>query len=105
MLRPRVIQGHPEGLEAGFRGAERANTNDFVASVLGGEILAGVYPEGARMPSEPDLLKRFGVSRSTLREAFRTLTGKHLIVSRQKVGAVVQPKSTWNVLDPEMMIW
>ena len=33
------------------------------------------------------------------------MAGKHLIVSRQKVGAVVQPKSTWNVLDPELMAW
>ena len=83
----------------------KGNANDFLAAALGGEIVAGLYRPGERLPSEASLLERFRVSRPTLREAFRTLAAKGLIVSRQKVGASVRPKSSWNALDPEFLSW
>ena len=83
----------------------RSNANDFLASALGGEIIAGVYPPGSRLPTEALLLERFKVSRPTLREAFRVLAAKGLIVSRQKVGTSVRPKSDWNMLDPDFLAW
>ncbi len=81
------------------------NANDNLAATLGGEIVAGVYPEGGRLPGEAVLLERFRVSRPTLREAFRTLSSKGLIVSRQRVGASVRPRTQWSVLDPELLAW
>jgi DNA-binding FadR family transcriptional regulator len=98
-------------LALGRRGAAtekkrpRSNANDFLASALGGEIIAGVYPPGSRLPGEAILLERFRVSRPTLREAFRVLAAKGLIVSRQKVGTSVRPKSDWNMLDPDFLAW
>jgi DNA-binding FadR family transcriptional regulator len=83
----------------------KGNANDFLAAALGGEIVAGVYAPGERLPSEASLLDRFKVSRPTLREAFRTLAAKGLIASRQKVGAIVRPRSDWNALDPEFLSW
>lgn len=83
----------------------KGNANDFLAAALGGEIVSGVYAPGERLPSEASLLERFKVSRPTLREAFRTLAAKGLIVSRQKVGAIVRPRSDWNALDPEFLAW
>jgi DNA-binding FadR family transcriptional regulator len=83
----------------------RSNANDFLAAALGGEIIAGVYPPGSRLPGEASLLERFKVSRPTLREAFRVLAAKGLIVSRQKVGTSVRPKSDWNMLDPDFLAW
>jgi DNA-binding FadR family transcriptional regulator len=83
----------------------RGNANDFLAAALGGEIIAGVYPPGSRLPGEASLLQRFGVSRPTLREAFRVLAAKRLIVSRQKVGTSVRPRSDWNMLDPDFIAW
>jgi GntR family transcriptional regulator, galactonate operon transcriptional repressor len=83
----------------------RSNANDFLAAALGGEIIAGVYPPGSRLPNEAVLLERFKVSRPTLREAFRVLAAKGLIVSRQKVGTSVRPKSDWNMLDPDFLAW
>ena len=83
----------------------RSNANDFLAAALGGEIIAGVYPPGSRLPGEAILLERFKVSRPTLREAFRVLAAKGLIVSRQKVGTSVRPKSDWNMLDPDFLAW
>jgi DNA-binding FadR family transcriptional regulator len=83
----------------------RGNANDFLAAALGGEIIAGVYPPGSRLPGEAALLERFEVSRPTLREAFRVLAAKGLIVSRQKVGTSVRPKADWNRLDPDFLAW
>ena len=81
------------------------NENDSLAAILGSEIIAGVYPPGSLLPRESALLERFEVSRPTLREAFRALAAKGLIVSRQRVGTSVRAKSDWNTLDPDFLAW
>ncbi|HLH51606.1 MAG TPA: GntR family transcriptional regulator, partial [Roseiarcus sp.] len=86
-------------------GPMKRNANDSLAAALGAEIIAGLYPPGSRLPSESALLERFKVSRPTLREAFRVLAAKGLIVSRQKVGTSVRPKSDLNMLDPDFLAW
>jgi GntR family galactonate operon transcriptional repressor len=85
--------------------ARARNDNDSLAAILGGEIIAGIYPPGSLLPHESALLKRFQVSRPTLREAFRALAAKGLIVSRQRVGTSVRAKSEWNTLDPDFLAW
>ena len=89
----------------GASGPMKRNANDSLAAALGAEIIAGLYPPGSRLPAESALLERFQVSRPTLREAFRVLAAKGLIVSRQKVGTSVRPKSDWNMLDPDFLAW
>jgi len=81
------------------------NVNDFLAIALGNDIVAGVYPPGSLLPAESSLLQRFKVSRPTLREAFRVLAAKGLIVSRRKVGTRVRAKADWNMLDPDILAW
>jgi len=83
----------------------KRNVNDSLAAALGCEIIAGLYPPGSRLPNEASLLVRFGVSRPTLREAFRALEAKGLIVSRQKVGTMVRPKADWHMLDADFLAW
>ncbi len=85
--------------------ARLRNENNSVAAALGGEIIAGAYPPGSLLPHETLLLERFKVSRPTLREAFRALAAKGLIISRQRVGTSVRPKSDWNTLDPDFLAW
>lgn len=46
-------------------------------------------PPGEKLPAEPDLAKRMGVSRATLREGMRTFEAQGLIRRRQGVGTFV----------------
>jgi len=61
-----------------------------------GQLIAGTKP-GERLPSEPALAKRLGVSRATLREAMRTFETQGMIRRRQGSGTYVTHPST--VLD------
>nr|WP_276536727.1 FCD domain-containing protein [Burkholderia multivorans] len=68
-------------------------------------ILRGDYPPDSLLPREPDLMAMFGVSRTVLREALRTLTSKGLVESRPKVGTRVRSRRAWNLLDADLLDW
>ena len=51
--------------------------------------LIGSLPAESRLPSEPELARRMGVSRATLREAMRSFEGQGMIRRRQGVGTFV----------------
>jgi DNA-binding FadR family transcriptional regulator len=52
---------------------------DRVAAVLRRMMVRGEITEGSMLPPESELMERFGVSRPTLREAFRVLESESLI--------------------------
>ena len=89
----------------GSNGPLTRNINDLLAIQLGTDIVSGVYPPGSLLPNEAALRQRFHVSRTALREAFRALNAKGLIVSRTKIGTRVRPKADWNMLDPDVLAW
>src|SRR5580658_4318281 len=64
---------------------------ELVASSLRRQIVRGDLAEGDALPSESELMQQFGVSRPTLREAFRVLESESLISVRRGAhgGAVV----------------
>jgi len=66
---------------------------ELVAADLRRQIIRGELAAGAALPPESDLIARFGVSRPTLREAFRVLESEKLITIRRgaKGGARVRP--------------
>src|SRR3546814_1953294 len=81
------------------------SSHDQVASALGTEILAGVYPPGSKIPGESEILHRFVVSRTVLREVLKTMTAKGLIVLKTRVSTTVPGQSHWNYLDAEVPPW
>ena len=78
---------------------------DQIVEALGEEIVGGAYPPGANLPQEAELMLRFGVSRSVLREVLKTLAAKGLVVSKTKVGRKVRPRSDWNFFDADLLAW
>jgi len=65
---------------------------ELVAQQLRRQIVSGELSEGDALPSEASLMAQFGVSRPTLREAFRVLESEGLISVRRGAhgGARVQ---------------
>ncbi|MFL6144333.1 MAG: winged helix-turn-helix domain-containing protein [Labedaea sp.] len=64
-----------------------------IASVLRAAIKTGRLTPGARLPSQPDLARRYGVARETVKAALRVLTVERLIVSRQGSGVFVRAQT------------
>jgi DNA-binding FadR family transcriptional regulator len=56
-----------------------------LADDLRADITSGRLQPGERLPPEPELCVRTGVSRSTVREALRLLASQHLIVTTRGV--------------------
>jgi GntR family transcriptional repressor for pyruvate dehydrogenase complex len=57
----------------------------LLADELRAEITSGRLQPGERLPPEPELCVKSGVSRSTVREALRLLASQHLIVTTRGV--------------------
>ncbi|MDT0318617.1 GntR family transcriptional regulator [Streptomyces millisiae] len=60
-----------------------------IARVLADEIRAGVHSDGSRLPGEHALRERFGVSRTTLRQALKVLGDEGLISTHAGIGSFV----------------
>jgi len=84
---------------------ERKSMHARIVHDLGMRILAGEFKPGDRLPGEATLLADYEVSRPVLREATRVLVAKGLILSRQRAGATVRPRSEWHLLDPDVLFW
>lgn len=61
-----------------------------IAATLGGEISAGHYREGDKLPTEAALAARFGVNRHTIRRALAHLTERGITRSRRGAGTFVE---------------
>ena len=60
-----------------------------ISSSLADAISRGDYPVGGQLPPEFTLMRMFGASRFTIREALAELRARGLIASRRGVGTVV----------------
>ncbi|MES1190436.1 MAG: FadR/GntR family transcriptional regulator [Steroidobacter sp.] len=86
----------------------RSSGRNFTHSIvqeLGVNIVTGVYSGKNPFPVEEELCRRFGASRTVLREAVKMLTAKGLLSARPRQGTWVQPESNWNLLDPDILRW
>jgi GntR family transcriptional regulator, transcriptional repressor for pyruvate dehydrogenase complex len=82
----------PNELTTGVRVPKAA---ELVAAKIRRQIVDGELAEGTALPPEAELVARYGVSRPTLREAFRILESELLVVVRRGVkgGALVRTPS------------
>lgn len=76
-----------------------------VVRELGHQIVGGSYAPGDVLPSEEELCRRTGVSRTALREAIKVLVAKGLLEARPRIGTRVRPAHDWHLLDPDVLAW
>jgi DNA-binding FadR family transcriptional regulator len=81
------------------------NLTYTVANSIGAAIVTAVYSADNPIPIEAELCRRYGASRSVVREAVKMLTAKGLLGSRPRLGTWVQPEQNWNLLDPDVLGW
>lgn len=77
----------------------------LVMADLGRGIVGGTFAENSILPRDADLLERYGVSRTVLREALKTLAAKGLIQPKARIGTRVLSREHWNLFDPEILKW
>jgi len=78
--------------------------HDQVARTIGTEILSGTLPPGTKL-GEAEVLARFEISRTVLREAMKTLKAKGFIAAKPRVGTTVLDNSHWNYFDADVLAW
>ncbi|WP_137109801.1 FadR/GntR family transcriptional regulator [Rhodobacter sp. SY28-1] len=81
------------------------NFHSYVINEVGRAIVSGGMPVGSSLPGDAEMMDRFGVSRTVLREALKTLEAKGLVEARAKVGTRVLPQSRWNLFDRQILTW
>lgn len=93
-------------LDRSVRGGGRTvSSHDQIVRSIGQDILRGRIPPGEKLPAEAELLDRFGVSRTALREALKTLSAKGFLVVKTRVGTKVNDPLRWNFFDTEVLSW
>jgi len=75
-----------------------------VVDAIGRAIVGGAFAEDATLDLE-QIQAEYDVSLTVVREALKVLAGKGLIGARQRRGTFVQPRSEWNLLDPDVLAW
>lgn len=83
----------------------RRGVHALIVERIGRDIVAGAHPPGTVLPSEGEYSATLSVSRTSVREAIKTLAGKGLVESRPKIGTKVRARRAWNMLDPDITAW
>lgn len=92
-----------EDLRDGWSGLGRNLTHGML-DTLGRAIVTGQYRDRP-FPTEADLTKQHGVSRSVTREAVKMLTAKGLVSARPRQGTMIRPSTDWNLFDTDVLRW
>lgn len=75
---------------------QKRSLADEVASQISAYIQSGHYVVNQKLPTEPELMKQFGVGRSSIREAIRMLANSGMLRVQQGVGTFVEEYSANN---------
>ncbi|MNK11375.1 HTH-type transcriptional regulator LutR [compost metagenome] len=73
---------------------KRKSLSDEVAFKIQEQISFGKYKVNEKLPIEPELMKSFGVGRSTIREAIKILANSGLLRVQQGVGTFVEQSTS-----------
>jgi GntR family galactonate operon transcriptional repressor len=76
---------------------------DAVIQHLTDLIVGGGIGPDQLLPVETSLCEAYGVSRTVLREAIKSLEAKGLVRARQGIGTQVCVQESWNLLDPDVL--
>jgi len=71
-----------------------------VATRLRNEIIMGTWPPGSRLPTEDEIVKEYGVSRQTVRNAKEMLAREGFIHGIKGSGCYVKDPDTWKTMSP-----
>lgn len=87
-------------------GAPRPRTSHSqVVQKLGMDIVSGSFAIGEILPGDAELVQRFKVSRTILREAMKTLAAKGMIAPKARIGTRVTSREHWNMFDSDVLHW
>lgn len=92
-------------LEAASQDGMNGGRTAGALHMLGMRIASGTYPVGEALPVESELAQDLRVSRSTIREAVRSLVTLGMLEVRTRAGTRVRPRHCWNVLDRTVLGW
>ncbi|WOI54567.1 FadR/GntR family transcriptional regulator [Parvularcula sp. LCG005] len=81
------------------------NLTQRIVQDLGSAIITGEFTSDTPFPNEADICKRYGASRSIVREAVKVLNAKGLVTARPRRGTQVRPDNEWNLMDPDVLSW
>ena len=88
------------------RPLQRGRLHDQVTRQLARRVIQGEQLESlVAFPNETDLAQQLGVSRTILRESMKVLVDKGMVEMRPKFGTRARPRSSWNLLDPDILAW
>lgn len=73
---------------------QKRSLADEVVARLQHQISTGQFKVGQRLPTEPELMKAYGVGRSTIREAIRILSNLGLLNVQQGIGTFVENQAS-----------
>lgn len=73
--------------------------------VLGRRIANDIYSPDEIMPTEVELAQSLGVSRATVRDAIKVLSGMGLVRTARRYGTRVRPVEEWKLLDGDLVAW
>lgn len=90
---PVVLLPKPGYPDAGLHGQ--------IVHAIGRRIVSGEIRPGEQVPAPEGV----ATSRGVMREAIKVLAAKGLVVSRPRIGTLVRPRESWNLLDPDVLAW
>ncbi|HEY7295956.1 MAG TPA: FadR/GntR family transcriptional regulator [Dehalococcoidia bacterium] len=93
-------RARPAADAAGLGPVRRTNLSATIADRIAENIAQGRLPAGSRLQSERELSDLFGVGRSSIREAIKTLESRGLVEGRQGEGRFVRAQNLSGLVQP-----